>query len=223
MTAKTRLTDLQAVLFDLDGTLADTAPDLVAALNHVCAEQDTAPPAYEQAAGNVSNGAIGLTRLAFPEHDEMTQQQLCARLVEVYEANLCVNTSTYPGMRELLDELSCRDIAWGIVTNKLRRLAVPIIEQLGLADECAVVVGGDTAARNKPAPDPIIYALDELQLAPAAVAYVGDHRKDIQAGRGAGVSTVAVTWGYTVEGDNPYDWDADYTIEMPLEFLTTHD
>lgn len=223
MSVPTSLANLQAVLFDLDGTLADTAPDLVAALNQVCTEQSTAPPAYAQAAGNVSNGAIGLTRLAFPDHDETTQQELCARLVEAYEANLCVNTVTYPGMRELLDELNRNEITWGIVTNKLRRLAVPIIEQLGLAEHCAVVVGGDTAARNKPAPDPIIYAMNELQLAPATVAYVGDHRKDIQAGRAASVRTVAVSWGYTVEGDNPYDWDADYTIERPLDFLTTHD
>ena len=215
------LNNLTAVLFDLDGTLADTAPDLVAALQRVCAEQSVAPPAYDTAARNVSNGAIGLTRLAFPNHEEVQQLELCARLVEVYEANLCVNTVTYPGMRELLQQLTERDIIWGVVTNKLHRLAVPIIEQLGLND-CAVVVGGDTAARNKPAPDPILHALDELRLAPSAVAYVGDHLKDIQAGRGAGVRTVAVTWGYTIAGDNPYDWEADYTIEEPLELLNTH-
>ena len=214
------LQGLQAILFDLDGTLADTAPDLVAALQRVCAEQNIEPPAYDSAARNVSNGAIGLTRLAFPHHEEAEQMELCARLVEVYEANLCVNTVTYPGMRELLEQLTARDITWGIVTNKLRRLAVPIIDQLGLGDDCAVVVGGDTAARNKPSPDPILHALNELTLAPHAVAYVGDHRKDIEAAHAAGSLTVAVTWGYIIPGEDPYDWDADYTIERPEELLS---
>ncbi len=216
------LEGLDAVLFDLDGTLADTAPDLVAALNRICAEEDMPPPPYQLAASNVSNGAIGLTRLAFPRHTAADQQELCARLVAVYEANLCVNTETYPGMREALAELTRQGLRWGVVTNKLHRLAVPIIEQLGLADHCAVVVGGDTAARNKPAPDPILHALNELNLAPESVAYVGDHLKDMQAGSEAGVRTVAVTWGYREATDDPYAWGADYTIEAPLQLVNVH-
>jgi 2-phosphoglycolate phosphatase len=211
---------LSAVLFDLDGTLLDTAPDLVNALNIVCGEQSVPPPTYEMAASNVSNGAIGLTKLAFPQLPEAEQLVLCQRLVAVYTENICVHTRPYPGMTELLAELDAAGVPWGVVTNKLQRLATPILAALDLQHNCKVIVGGDTAARNKPHPDPIIYALNELGLAAESVAYVGDHRKDVQAGQAAGTQTVAVTWGYIIPGEDPYNWNADYTIEQPEQFMT---
>jgi 2-phosphoglycolate phosphatase len=214
------LDDLNAVLFDLDGTLLDTAPDLANALFKVCASENVTPPEYAAVAQGISTGAIGLTRLAFPDRDEATQQDLCQQLVEIYAANICEHTRPYPGIPEVLTQLENANIPWGVVTNKLERLAVPILEKLGLLENCCIVVGGDTAARNKPHPDPILHALKELELAAEAVAYVGDHRKDIQAGRAAGTLTIAVSWGYIIPAEDPYSWGADYTIDRPEELLT---
>ena len=211
--------DLACVLFDLDGTLLDTAPDLVSALHAVCAEESVEPPAYELAAGNVSNGAIGLTRLAFPHVDASSQERLCARLVETYRNNICMRTRPYPGVVEMLAQLERRSIRWGVVTNKLEHLAGLILAELDLRERCAVLVGGDTAARNKPHPDPIEHALRATGHAARAVAYVGDHEKDIIAGRAAGVRTIAVTWGYILPEQNPFSWGADYTIERPEELF----
>jgi phosphoglycolate phosphatase len=214
------LDDLGGVLFDLDGTLLDTAPDLVNALKLVCEEQSTVPPDFEFAACQVSNGAMGLIRLAFPHLAEDAQTALCQRLVEVYADNICIHTRPYPGMTEVLDYLDTENIPWGVVTNKLKRLTVPILEALDLMERCVTVVGGDTAPRNKPHPDPINHALKELRLAADSVAYVGDHRKDVQAGQAAGTRTVAVSWGYRVPEEDPYSWGADYTIDRPDELLT---
>jgi phosphoglycolate phosphatase len=214
------LDNLNAVLFDLDGTLLDTAPDLASALFKVCANENVTPPEYSSVAQHVSTGAIGLTRLAFPDLDEETQQDLCQQLVEIYAANICEQTRPYPGILDVLTQLNNANIPWGVVTNKLERLAVPILEKLDLLDNCCIVVGGDTAARNKPHPDPILHALKELDLAAEAVAYVGDHRKDVQAGQAAGTLTIAVSWGYIIPAEDPYSWGADYTIDRPEELLT---
>ena len=219
--ASTRLLDYsKAVLFDLDGTLLDTAKDLVNALEIVCAEERRAAPDATLASRQVSNGAIGLVRLAFPEHNEETLERLRARLVSVYEDNLVVHTAPYPGMVDTLDALEQTGIVWGVVTNKLRYLAVPILKQVGLLDRCATVVGGDTADRNKPHPDPINYALAELGIAADRAVYVGDAEKDVLAGKAAGTRTIAVTWGYIIPGHDPYGWNADYTIESPNELLS---
>ena len=208
-----------SVLFDLDGTLLDTARDLTAALTAVCEEEQQPPVDPALASKYVSTGAIGLVRLAFPEADADTHERLRQRLVAIYERQLCVHTRPYPGIIELLDKLDAAGIVWGVVTNKMRYLAVPILDELGLLGRCATVVGGDTAARSKPFPDPIEFALRELDAAPRTSVYVGDAEKDIIAGRAAGTHTVAVTWGYIVPGEDPYQWQADYTITEPLQLL----
>jgi len=215
-----RLIDrVDAVLFDLDGTLLNTAPDLVRSLHAVCVEEQNPKPEAELAARYVSTGAVGLVRLAFPEADDDTVDRLRWRLVEIYEASLCVDTAPYHGVIELLDQLNSSGIRWGIVTNKMRYLALPIVEQLGLAEFCGTLVGGDTAARSKPHPDPILHALNDLGVSAENAVYVGDAEKDILAGKAAGTHTIAVTWGYTPPGQNPHDWDADYTIEHPRDLL----
>jgi phosphoglycolate phosphatase len=139
--------------------------------------------------------------------------------VNVYAQNLCVHTAPYPGIMAVLDELDQREIAWGVVTNKMLYLAEPILEHLQLRQRCATLIGGDSAARNKPHPDPIQLALQQLGVAPDKAMYVGDHEKDVLAGRAAGTRTVAVTWGYIVPGEDPYRWDADYTIEEAQQIL----
>ena len=214
------LNQVKAVLFDLDGTLLDTAPDLVRALHELCARHDTHPPEFEFAARHVSTGAIGLTRLAFPDRDDAEQTELSQQLVEIYAGDLCVHTRPYPGVTEVLAALDERGMPWGIVTNKIERLTHPILAALGLAERSAVVVGGDTTPERKPHPAPILCATERIGIAPEAVAYVGDHRKDIDAAHAAGALSVSVTWGYTIPGEDPHAWDADYTIESPLELLT---
>jgi phosphoglycolate phosphatase len=123
-------------------------------------------------------------------------------------------------MLQVLDELDQVGIVWGVVTNKLKYLAEPILQQVGLRDRCVTLVGGDTAPRNKPHPDPIHFALNEIGIAPHEAVYVGDAEKDVLAGKAAGTRTVAVTWGYIIPGHNPYSWNADYTIGSPKELLT---
>jgi phosphoglycolate phosphatase len=213
------LDTVDAVLFDLDGTLLDTAPDLVHALHAVCDEQRQPRPDARLAARYVSTGAIGLVRLAFPERDAAATEALRQRLVDFYEQRLCAGTAPYDGVTALLDQLAERTIRWGVVTNKLRYLALPLLEQLDMARQCSTLVGGDTAARNKPHPDPIEHALAELGVPAERAIYVGDARKDIEAGRAAGVRTVAVTWGYILPGEEPHAWNADYTINHPGELL----
>jgi len=209
-----------AVLFDLDGTLLDTAPDLVRVLHAVCEEELQSKPDANAAGKYVSHGAIGLVRLAFPDANANTHERLRKRLVALYEEALCVETLPYPGVMDMLEALNERDIGWGIVTNKMRYLAAPIIEHFAMHTHCKTLVGGDTAARNKPHPDPILHGLNEMGVNPDKAIYVGDAHKDILAGRAAGTVTVAVTWGYVPPGESlPRDWGADYTIEHPQELL----
>jgi phosphoglycolate phosphatase len=208
------------MLFDLDGTLLDTAPDLVRALVLLCEEKNVTPPDFDFAARHVSTGAIGLTSLAFPDYPDDEQTALSKQLVDIYTENLCELTRPYPGIESVLDHLDERGMPWGVVTNKIERLTLPILDTLGLKDRCAVIVGGDTTPNNKPHPDPIICAAGRINIAPEAVAYVGDHRKDVDAAHAAGSLTVAVTWGYIIPGEDPYDWGADYTIERPEELLS---
>ena len=214
------LSRMQAVLFDLDGTLLDTARDLVNALQIVCAAQGQPAPDPQLASRYVSHGAIGLVRLAFPQLNAAELEPLRQQLVRTYQQNICVHTVVYPGMLDVLSELDRTGIAWGVVTNKLRFLAEPILEQLGLLQRCATLVGGDTAPYNKPHPAPIEFALRELGLPAHSAVYIGDAQKDVQAGKAAGTETVAVTWGYIVPGENPADWSADYTIDSPGQLLT---
>jgi len=219
--ASARLLDYtQGVLFDLDGTLLDTARDLVHALAMVCAEEGAVAPEVAVASNYVSTGAIGLIRLAFPDTSPNKQEELRQRLVTCYEQNLCVHTAAYPGVLDVLSELDNAGIGWGVVTNKMKYLAEPILDALDLLDRCTTVVGGDTAARNKPAPDPIKHALREMGLPADRAVYVGDAEKDVAAGKAAGTHTVAVTWGYIIPGHDPYSWGADYTIEQPHELLS---
>lgn len=214
------LATVDCVLFDLDGTLLDTARDLVHALHRVCDEEDQSQPEAELASRYVSTGAAGLIKLAFPDVDDDTVERLRQRLVEIYEQNICTHTVPYPGITELLDALHTENIPWGVVTNKMHYLALPIMEQLGLYEHCQTLVGGDTAARNKPHPDPILHALDELGVAPGKAVYVGDAEKDVLAGQAAGATTVAASWGYILPGQAPHEWNADYTIDRPADLLT---
>lgn len=208
----------EAVLFDLDGTLLDTAPDLVNALFKLCAEEQQPQPDFDFAAKHVSTGALGLVRLAFPDYADTEQERLRQQLIDTYAANLYEHTRLYPGVTELLAHLEANNIRWGVVTNKLLGLTEPLLELMDLRTRMATLVGGDSTAQRKPHPDPVLLALREMGVAADKAIYVGDAPTDIDSGKAAGTATVAVTWGYIIPGNNPRDWQADYTIDHPDEF-----
>jgi len=166
-----------------------------------------------------SHGARGLIELGFglgPDHADYAA--LREALLDAYAANLCRDTRLFPGMGELLDALEARGLPWGIVTNKPARFTLPLIELLGLGARAASVVSGDTTPRAKPHPDPLLLAAREANVAPADSLYVGDDRRDIEAGRAAGMKTAVVTFGY-LNGEDPAQWGADLLIHHPAELL----
>ena len=199
---------VQAVLFDLDGTLADSAPDLVAALATLCAEIGRAEPDPVAVSRVVSAGGRAILRCGLPGIDEAQVEALLPRYLDLYAARGNVSTRLYDGIDEVLRDLEGQGIAWGIVTNKVAWLAAPVVEKLGLARRCGALVAGDTLARRKPDPDPVLHACALLEVDPARTLFVGDDLRDIEAGRAAGTRTIAAAWGY-LNGGDPADWGAD--------------
>ena len=208
-----------AVLFDLDGTLLDTAPDMVAALNQLRAEEARSELPYAQARAFVSNGALGLLGLAFADIAAHQRQRLHERFLQIYAGRLTEATTLFPGMSAVLEHLEGAAIPWGVVTNKPTRLTEPLLGALGLLVRCACVVSGDTLAERKPHPRPLLHALAMIPASPAAAIYVGDAERDIAAGRAAGMRTIAATYGYIPPGQDPSAWGADHRIARPDDLL----
>jgi phosphoglycolate phosphatase len=211
---------MDLILFDLDGTLADSAPDLAAAINDCLLARGRPPRPLADLRPWISHGARGLIAQTFGlTPDDDAYEALRVEFVDRYERQLCLHTTLFPGVPQLLDRIESAGMRWGIVTNKVARLTDPLVQLLGLDQRAACVVSGDTAARPKPDPDPIQYALNACGCPPARSLYVGDDRRDIQAGRAAGVGTVAVSYGYSVHIDDIHDWQADHIIDTPLQLL----
>ena len=209
---------IEAVLFDLDGTLADTAPDMARTVNLMRSRRALAPVPLEHVRPHVSKGARGMICSAFemtPDHPDFMAMR--DEFLELYGENLCVDTRLFPGMAELLDQLEARAIAWGVVTNKFERFARPIMEALGLAQRAAVVVGGDTCPRAKPFPDPLLFAAASLGIEPMRTLYVGDDERDVQAARAAGMPVLAAAYGYLGDGPQPASWNADGIVRSAGE------
>jgi phosphoglycolate phosphatase len=207
------------VLFDFDGTLADTAPDLAAAVNQLRAERGMERLSNEAVRPYASMGARGLLRIGFGlTPGDADYPSLRDAFLERYAECVCVDTRLFPGMPELLHELESRDIAWGIVTNKATRFTDRIVESLRLRPDC--VVCGDSTPHTKPHPAPLLRAAGVLQLSTAACWYVGDDLRDIQAARASGMHAVAVEWGYhSPDNAGPRAWNADLVISRPLELI----
>ncbi|WP_449413178.1 HAD-IA family hydrolase [Pandoraea soli] len=206
--------NVRAVLFDLDGTLADTALDLVAAVNKVRTDRGLAPGPYETLRLQASHGARGLIGSAFgvaPE--DAAFPSLRDAFLANYEAALCVQSRLFDGIPALLEALAARGMPWGIVTNKAARLTDPLVELLGLAEGAACVVSGDTTPHSKPHPAPLLYAAERIGIAPGRIVYVGDDLRDIQAGKAAGMATVAAAYGYCGDSLAPAEWQADAVVE----------
>ena len=210
----------RGVLFDLDGTLADTAPDLVAAVNKMRADRgldmvplDTLRPLASAGARGLIGGAFGIG----PEdHGYASMRE---EFLANYEADLCIETTLFPGIGELLDVLDARNVRWGIVTNKVGRLTMPLVEQLGLASRAACVVSGDTTPHSKPHPAPLLHAAESLAMRPERIVYIGDDLRDVQAGFAAGMITVAAAYGYCGTDLPPAMWHAQHIVDSPQQLL----
>ena len=209
------------VLFDLDGTLADTAPDLAGAVNRMLLARGREPLPLADLRPVASHGARGLLGRAFgvvPADSEF--EALRQEFFREYEGAMCVESSLFPAMDAALAELERRGVLWGIVTNKIARFTEPLVRALGLHERAACVVSGDTAARPKPDPAPLLHALAATMTTADAALYVGDDLRDIQAGRAAGIRTVAVSYGYLGDGPHYAQWGADHIVHSPSELLT---
>ena len=208
----------EAVLFDLDGTLADTAPDLGESANLLLAEEGHAAKPLAMLRPYTSQGVRGLLKAGFDiDATDPHYERLSHRFLEIYEQRLCAATRLFDGIPELLDTLESLNLGWGIVTNKRMRFTDPLVELLQLTPRSHCVVSGDTTAEAKPSPLPILHACQLLDCQPQRTWYVGDDRRDIVAGKAAGCFTVAVSYGYLGDSGPVDTWGADLIIDHPAE------
>jgi len=212
------MTQIKTVLFDLDGTLIDTAPDMARALNLLLEEDRRSPLAYEIIRPVVSNGSAALVQLGFADiHDPAHIEALKKRYLEIYENNLCVDSRLFNGIAELLSDIENRQQNWGVVTNKPGWLTQPLMQQLQLADRAACIISGDTTANRKPHPEPMHLACQQADSAPENCLYIGDAERDIQAGINAGMKTIIAAYGYIGDWEDTASWGADHRIDAPEE------
>ena len=210
-----------AVLFDLDGTLADTAPDLAHALNQTLEHFDRPGLAFEQIRPVVSHGGVALIRRGFamePEDEGFDERRLY--LLQVYLKNICQRTRLFSGMDQVLQRLCDRSLPWGIVTNKPAWLTDPLMAALPMPCGTDVIISGDTCEHRKPHPQPLLHACALLKVPATNCLYVGDAQRDMEAGKAAGMSTACALFGYLQEEDQPASWQADFYLEQPQDLMS---
>lgn len=207
---------IEGVLFDLDGTLLDSAPDLYGALVAQCAEEGVPPPPYAPVRQVVSRGARAVLRTAFEDRGQSAIDALLPRYLEIYQRVMGEQTSTFDGIDDLIERIEAQRMRWGIVTNKAGHLTDELLTRIGWANRADAVVSGDTLPVKKPDPAPVLLACEQAGMNPRRGVFVGDDRRDIQAGAAAGLFTVAVSWGY-LDGGDPHSWGADAVVDRPTE------
>src|SRR5580765_1959562 len=211
-------TNIQAVFFDLDGTLIDSAPDLIDAMRRLRAELGEPTIVMNKVGMVVSKGGRAMLRAGFPGIDEARIEALLPRYLDLYAQQIALLTRTFDGIDAVLANFDARALPWGIVTNKPERLARSVVAELGFAARSAALVGGDTLTKRKPDPEPLLHAAQLANVDAARSVYVGDDARDIEAGRAAGMRTVAAGWGY-LDGEDPYDWGADIVVARPQDLV----
>jgi phosphoglycolate phosphatase len=212
---------ISTILFDLDGTLIDTAPDMAYSLNLLLQENGHQIMHYTTIRPHVSNGSAALVKLAFGENiDPAYLEQLKKRYLEIYQQHLCVHSALFEGMQELLESIEKSGKKWGVVTNKPSWLTEPLMEALNLTRRSACIVSGDTTPERKPHPAPMIYACNQAGSETHECLYVGDAHRDIAAGKNANMKTIIASYGYIGDWESPQDWGADAAIDHPMALLT---
>lgn len=214
------MTPLDAILFDLDGSLVDTAPDFYRICCELLEQEGYPSTEYETLRLSVSNGGKAVIQTAFQideQHHDF--QRLLTEMLTRYEQNPAQDSCLFDGFEQLLCWLENQAIPWGIVTNKPARFTYPLLRQLKLLERCAVVICPDDVKRSKPDPEGLLLACEKIGQAPAKTLYVGDHKRDIDAGKAAGMRTLALTFGYIQPDDDPYNWGSDYILSQPTDVL----
>lgn len=210
----------KAILFDLDGTILDTARDLGNALNSVLRHHQLAEVNYQDYRSIASNGAKGMLELGFADRlSEFDFEQLRQQFLSRYQQNICAETVAFEGISEMLNALQEKNISWGIVTNKPADLTTELLSNFSLFDNCPVVVSGDTLTERKPHPAPLLHAAQIINIQPEKIWYVGDAERDIQAAKAANMYSILAEYGYIADSDTPDDWKADLSISQALELI----
>jgi phosphoglycolate phosphatase len=211
---------VDAVFFDLDGTLIDTARDMARVLNRLRQQEGLPPLDYDLIRSEVSRGARALIVLAFADAEGSDNfERLRQRFLDMYLEEIHVETTLFPRMDEILDTLETHQVPWGVVTNKPSWLTLPLMESMRLKDRAATIVCADTAGVSKPDPKPMLDACREVSVAPAQSMYVGDDQRDVVAAHGAGMPCIALRCGYIRRGHNPDDWGAEMVMDTTTELL----
>lgn len=208
------------VLFDLDGTLADTAPDMAYALNQVLQDHQLPPVPFSEIRPLVSHGGAALIQHGFQIGTDHAQfESYRQQFLQCYQHNINQHTRLFAGMEQVLQTLEARQQPWGVVTNKPAWLTEPLMAALGLSQRAACIVSGDTTPQRKPHPEPLFYACQKMAIAPQHCWYIGDAERDIEAGRRAGMQTLIALFGYLTADDQPHTWGADGLVTHPLDIL----
>jgi N-acetyl-D-muramate 6-phosphate phosphatase len=205
----------KAALFDLDGTLLDSAPDMLAAIAAMQSARGRAPMTLAELRPHVSRGARAMAAAAFPDVEPAERERWIPEFLDAYQQALGRHGAPFPGVEAMLGRLEAAGCSWGIVTNKPEYLARQLLPILGWQSRCAVLVGGDTLAARKPDPLPLRHAAGCIGVAPADCVYVGDDERDIVAARAAGMRSVVALWGYRLASDDPVTWQGDTMVERP--------
>ena len=208
------------VLFDLDGTLLDTAPDLIHACNVAALEAGLQPQDLQALRPMVSNGASAMLQLMLDGQErDVDFENLLDRMLSIYQENIAVHTRFFDGMGAVLDELENRGLSWGIVTNKLGCFTDPLLQRLDLFTRSGCVISGDTLPQMKPHPMPMLEACRRIGSTPKECVYIGDARRDIDAGKNVGMATLVALYGYIPANDPPHHWGADGLLSQPIDLL----